>query len=101
MGEFHRLSAKQAADLVKRSPESVVFTLATFMLNFGLTEEELIAELRAGRLVAAGDPTAGGYENICISVTAFLDWATNENTPEALVTKALNFSKRRAGRRLI
>ena len=83
------LTGKAAVELFDRAPESVGFSLSTFVTYFGLTEAELQAELIAGRIVASGLPTADGYSNITISAKSLLDWIGNANSPQHLVHKTM------------
>ena len=82
------LSGQEAVRRFKEDPESVFFTLSLFMLNFGLTWEELRAELASGRLPCMGWITADGVENPHITTKQYLEWLQNPETPIALIMKA-------------
>ena len=73
-----------AANMMDKDPESVVFTPGDMILNFGFTKDELLAELRAGRLVAKGRRTPYGFADLNISAGAFCRWLNDDNAPKDL-----------------
>jgi hypothetical protein len=78
------LEPDEAARRFDEDPATVAFPLATFWTYFGLSKADVLKELRAGRLVAMGEPLAGGrgYGPIVVSGQAVLDWLRNPRTPK-------------------
>jgi hypothetical protein len=68
-------------------PKELLFPLSYFSGRFGLEKEEILAELRSGRLVVEGKRTLTGYKNLAISLAKVADWLANPDTPPALVAK--------------
>lgn len=83
------ITGKEAADRMDSDPGSVLFELKTFLTHFGLTSNELHAELLAGRILCQGRPVPGGFEDLRISSKAFLDWMSNDDTSPHLVAKVM------------
>lgn len=69
------------------STDQLVFPLNYFMSRFGLNKDELMTELRSGRLVAGGERTLHGYKNLAITFNHVTDWLANPDTPPALVDR--------------
>ncbi len=84
---MHSASGAEAAKKLSEDEEAVVFPIAEFVTQFGLTSEEWRVEVYAGRLVVSGRPTATGMDNICITAKALLDWAVHPDTQPHLVKK--------------
>jgi hypothetical protein len=73
-----------AADMLAKDPESIVFTPGDMILSFGFTKDELLAELRAGRLESKGRRTSYGFADVNISAGAFCRWLNDDNAPKDL-----------------
>ena len=73
---FYALSREEAARRVDENPEDpdAVFPIASFAEDFGLTMEEILAEMRSGALVAEGQRREGGYSNVCITYKNAVRW---------------------------
>ena len=70
------LTAEEAVARIKdgRSDELCV-PISEVVRAFGLTEDETLAELRSGRLVATGEPDGhGGYTDISVRGDRLLAW---------------------------
>lgn len=75
-----KLEPADAAARFSRDPASVKVALPDFMRAFGLTPDEMLDELRSGRLVAEGArDDAGGYHSIAISGSEVLRWMVANN----------------------
>ena len=77
-------------------PDSVLFDLKSFLTQFGLTWNELRAELIAGRIVCKGRPVPGGFDDVTISAKAVLDWMFHDDTSPHLVAKVRKFMNARS-----
>jgi len=82
--QLYPVAGPAAAEMLAKDPESVVFSLPDMILQFGFSEHELMAELRAGRLVAKGRRTQWGFADINVSAGAFCSWLDNPNAPPEL-----------------
>jgi hypothetical protein len=71
---LYSLSPEEAARLMGEKPDEVYLRLRQFIEDFGLTGEELLGELRSGRLKARGRPTEGGYDSVAVSMTDAIRW---------------------------
>lgn len=72
-------------------PETIVFRVSEFWRSFGLTPQDIEAEVAAGRLVLAG-VNSGGEPGITLG--AVMAWKIHPNTPPALLEKAAAAMKR-------
>jgi hypothetical protein len=93
------LSPKQAVALMEQDPSMVLMPLADFLR--GLSTEELLGELRSGRLIAMGfDETwqamsrvSSGLpqdreitvSNFTVAMSRVIEWMTNPETPPHLL----------------
>jgi hypothetical protein len=96
------LDVETAARAFKDDPSSVVTSLAELHRSFGFSFDDLQAELRSGRLVAAprnenvliqheinrlaGNATVDPNDYV-VAMDDFLQWATNPDTPPHLLAK--------------
>jgi hypothetical protein len=72
---MRRLSPAEAVKTLEEDPSSFWITPRELMRSFGLTQDELMAELRSGRLQAHGEPRrGGGYKNVLINGQNLLEW---------------------------
>jgi hypothetical protein len=59
----------------KKGLDELWFTLETIADTAGLTESELLEELKSGRMIAHGERDGrGGFKNIAIRGDHFIDW---------------------------
>jgi hypothetical protein len=65
------------------------FPLGQFAEQFGLTERELMTELRSGRLVATGREVPGGWAGLAVSGRATVNWLS---TGSRIARKAARFA---------
>ena len=93
MTYFRKLDPKEAGDLVGADPYSALFPIPSFMTQFGLSWDELHAELLSGRMVAEGRKKGDGYDNIAISAGALADWMANAKTPPHLLNRVMSMMK--------
>lgn len=84
---MQRLAPHEAVERMDNAPETLNFLLSDFIEQFGFKEQELLDELRSGRLVAQGTPTDDGYEDIGVTVASLTDWIFNRESPWDLVRK--------------
>lgn len=93
------LPAEEAVELMDENPSLVLMPLADFLKGF--SKEELLGELRSGRLIATGfhetwqameRASKGQPQDRAIRVTDFavpmnrvIDWMTNPKTPPHLI----------------
>ena len=96
MAKMEMLSGEEAARRLSKAPDTLGWPIGDFMTQFGLSWEELRAELGAGRLTAQGTSTSRGFKDVHITATAVLSWLANPSTPEPLVRKVDNFAFRRS-----
>ncbi|HTI79477.1 MAG TPA: hypothetical protein VL614_03405 [Acetobacteraceae bacterium] len=59
---------------IREEPEKLIVPLHQVQQCFKLTDEELLAELRSGRLVASGRPTMRGYADMGVTVDKLIEW---------------------------
>lgn len=78
------ITGPAAANMLAEDPESVAFSVTDLMLQFGFSEHELMAELRAERLVAKGRRTPQGFADINVSAGAFCRWLEDDDAPAEL-----------------
>lgn len=100
------LDPKEAVRLLDEDPAQVIFPLDYFIDRFGLTYDQVHAELCAGRLVAAGPlrklrrlrKTGGGIPlgEFTISAARLIDWIANPETPPHLIEAYHNAMRRNA-----
>jgi len=64
----------EALRRLREEPSDLSFSLEAVMLMFGLTADELRAELIAGRLTAIGVPVEGGCDDVKITSDVIMDW---------------------------
>ena len=90
------LPGAEAAELFEDDPASVMFNLAELAVSYNLTGEELLGELRSGRLraFALNESAFLGKElgvisfgNFAVSGEALVAWVKNPSTPLHLVAK--------------
>ena len=90
------LSPEDAVKKFKDDPTSVFFTLTYFIERFDFSHEEVLSELRSGRLRARGTESAlfnaemtGSVNANEVEITAkdLLRWLTHPKTPPHLVAK--------------
>jgi hypothetical protein len=87
------LDPKEAARLMDENPDQVVFPLDYFIHRFGMTPDQVLSELRSGRLVAEArsgtmrrsKKSTVSASEFLISATALIDWMANPETPPHLV----------------
>jgi hypothetical protein len=91
-----KLSHKEAVERLDNDPASVAMTLTEFRRRGAFTHDEVLGELRAGRLIAtATDATwfrmkATGEvmaDEIMIQMDQVINWLTNPKTPEHLLAQ--------------
>lgn len=88
------LTPEEATKRMRRDSESVVFPINSFCMQFGLSHEDVMQELRAGRLGAEGIPDGnGGYYDLIISAKSYLTWIVDPETPTKLKRKVSAFTK--------
>jgi hypothetical protein len=69
------LSPAEAAERLARDPAGIGFAINDVMDLFHMTEAELLAELRSGRLIAHGEPLpGGGYKHVTVRGDRLLEW---------------------------
>lgn len=91
MNEFYKYEPEVAAKMFQHKPEDCHFPISTFPDQFGITQEEMRAELIAGRLVASGEPNGrGGYSRVTVNGIQLLDWIASGS---AIAQKALDHVK--------
>lgn len=71
--------------------DAIVFPVSEFWRPFGLTREDIQAEVAAGRLILSG--VDSGREP-GISLAAFIRWTLNPNSPPELLAKARDMGQR-------
>jgi hypothetical protein len=86
------LSPDAAVKAFDADPSSLVMMLNDIVRPGGLTPEEVLGELRSGRLIACGqdiaDPQTGLYgTQIVVGMDRVVEWITNPETPPQLVAK--------------
>jgi hypothetical protein len=91
---FRVLGGNEAVEILDKDPEQVLFPLASFMNQFGISWEELRSEAMSGRLVATGTKVSGGFDNVAISAAAAMRWLSHPKTPK-------QFRERVSGRKPI
>jgi hypothetical protein len=79
--------SEQALEALDRNPESVGFTPIDMLMYFGMTHEELLAELRGGRLVATGVRVKSGWRDILISAGAVKRWLSRDDLPDGMAER--------------
>lgn len=88
------LPPAEFARRLKEDPSSVCFPVLLFCNQFGITFDELLGEVRAGRLIVLATPPT--FADATISGKALLDWVSNPLAPQTLVDRAC-FGPRRLG----
>ena len=93
MTRFETLAPEEALQRADREGwAALVFPLAKFCLQFGLSEAEVRREAAAGRLVVHGFADGrGGYQDCHISAQDYLRWQVNPATPKRLTQKVARF----------
>lgn len=87
---LERLKPEAAASRIETDPSSVMFPLRVLREHFGLTEYEVLSELRSGRLRAMGVPTAdGGWRDLCVTAADCLAWVAHPFTPLDLCDRVM------------
>lgn len=90
------LPPEEAVRLMKEDPSLLLLPLTDFMRPGGLTQNELLGELRSGRLVARCDPKTlagakikgkGRAADFTVDMECVIEWMANPETPKYLVTK--------------
>lgn len=81
------LTGTEAVELLKEHSEALVFPIAEFPLNFGISQKELLKELQAGRLIARGERVGDDLRNIHIPANSVVSWWANPKTPPRLLEK--------------
>jgi hypothetical protein len=73
----------------ENDPESVGMELTSLPLQFGITRDELLGELRSGRLRASGTEVKGGYKDLFVSVAALARWMCRDDLPPGMAERIL------------
>jgi hypothetical protein len=79
IADMDRLDPKEAGRRVMSEPENVLVTLPQIADLFGLSGDELMAELTSGRLIASGTETPGGWTDVHVTVLHLIEWAVQSN----------------------
>lgn len=89
------LDGKEASRRVSEAPDTVGFTLLQMMHDFLLSPEELLTELRSGRLVAIGPERRATMRADEFQVTAerLFEWMANPETPPELRARVIDSVK--------
>lgn len=80
------LKPDEAEAMVRDAPERIVFPISTFALQFGLTNDELLEDLRSGALVACHNAQG----TIVVTLMAAGEWL--DSSTAASVKARLNMS---------
>lgn len=91
MSDYEQLSAEECVRRITSGKGSTVFFRVPddFVLQFGFTADELLGELRSGRLLAQGEPVDGGYRDPVVSFDSLIAWTRHPETPPALIERML------------
>lgn len=81
-GRFQELDPAEAVRRLEQDPESLMFPLASFCLQFGLSEIEFRTEAISGRLEVCGVQSPNGFTDCAVSAGALARWLANPNTPQ-------------------
>ena len=90
------MDPEEAARLFEEDPESIYTTLADLMVRHDFTGEELLEELRSGRLRAnASEATAFkmqsgercGPAEFAVDYKSLVNWLAHPQTPQHLIAK--------------
>jgi hypothetical protein len=91
--KFRVLSPEQGVRAFEDDPSSIFISLADFIHRYEFSQEELLRELRSGRLVSGASretlnamPGARLTE-FTVSFEALRNWMANPRTPAKLITK--------------
>jgi hypothetical protein len=73
------LPPEVAGALFKVDPHRIIVGLAELPSSLGLSQEELLDELRSGRLVAEGQRIAGGYQRVGVAGDELVRWLCSDS----------------------
>lgn len=78
--EVITLEPEVGASMFGNNPASICVSIADVANMFGLTKEEMLTELRTGRLVARGQSDGrGGFGDIAIRGDNLIEWIIRTN----------------------
>lgn len=96
------LEPKEAAKQFAEDPTQIVWPLSYFIDRFGMSPEEVLGELRSGRLVSETTPEVLAQmkqgtvdaEKVDITAKSVFDWFAHPETPPRLIKAFMQSLKR-------
>jgi hypothetical protein len=90
------IAPHEVSTFFENDPKSIGMKLTEIPVQLGITPDELLTELRAGRLQAHGVKINGGYNDLFVSMPNLAKWIARDDLPYGMRDRILSMLKARA-----